>query len=106
MATVLTRDQATVKPDGSISLPQRIRESGALKAGDILSLWWLPPDEIILRKVPPDAAHDDAEFATAMDEFRDSLAAVGYDTPEKINKLVREVKREQAQEWMQRPPSE
>lgn len=106
MATVLTRDQATIKPDGSISLPQHIRESGALKVGDILSLWWLPPDEIILRKVPPATESDDAEFATAMDEFRDSLATAGYDTPEKISKLVREVKQEQAQEWMERPPSE
>jgi bifunctional DNA-binding transcriptional regulator/antitoxin component of YhaV-PrlF toxin-antitoxin module len=106
MATVLTRDQATIKPDGSISLPQRIRESGALKVGDTLSLWWLPPDEIILRKVPPGTERDDAEFATAMDGFRDSLAAAGYDTPEKINKLVREAKQEQAQEWILRPPSE
>jgi hypothetical protein len=56
--------------------------------------------------VPPGTERDDAEFATAMDGFRDSLAAAGYDTPEKINKLVREVKQEQAQEWILRPPSE
>ncbi len=104
MATVPVHDQVTVEPDGSISLPERIRESGALKAGDTLAVWWLPPDQIILRKMTTDKETD--EFADAMDEFRAGLASAGYDTTEKINALVRKVKEEQAHEWMQHPPSD
>ncbi len=104
MSTGPVRDQVTVEADGSISLPEHIRESGALKAGDRLTVWWLPPDEIVLRKVTPEADRD--EFASAMEEFRTDLASAGYDTKEKINRLVRQIKEEQAREWMQRGPSE
>ncbi len=103
MVTVLSRDRTTIAPDGSITLPQHIREAGLLKAGETLAVWWLPPDQIILRKV---TATDEAEFAKAMDEFRTGLASTGYDTEEKVNLLIRQIKEEQAQEWTsQRPQS-
>ena len=104
MSTVLMRDQVTVRSDGSISLPEHIRAAGVL-AGDTLAVWWLPPDEIILRKLKPGAEYKQ-EFDNAMAEFRVALASAGYDTQEKINTLVRQIKEEQAREWTQSTPSE
>jgi len=99
MATVLVRERATVEQDGSVKLPERVRKMGSFQAGDELAIWWLPPDEIVMRKVQE---QNEEEFAQAMREFGSALRSAGYDTGEKIIELVREVKRVQAREWFEK----
>lgn len=99
MAMVLIRERATVEQDGSVKLPERVRKMGRFQVGDELAIWWLPPDEIVMRKVQE---QNEEEFAQAMREFGSALRAAGYDTDEKIIELVREVKREQVREWFEK----
>jgi bifunctional DNA-binding transcriptional regulator/antitoxin component of YhaV-PrlF toxin-antitoxin module len=99
MATVLIHEKTTVGGDGSISLPAHILEASGFQAGDALAVWWIPPDQIILRKL--EAVQSPEAFDRAMDEFREALRSAGYDTDEKVIELVRETKREQAREWFE-----
>ena len=99
MATVLMHEKSTIGSDGSISLPAHILEASGFQAGDALAVWWIPPDQIILRKL--EAVQSPEAFDRAMDEFGEALRAAGYDTDEKVIELVREVKREQTQEWFE-----
>jgi hypothetical protein len=39
------------------------------------------------------------QFETEMDEFRQHLASLGYNSKEEIIELVRQTKREQVREW-------
>ena len=96
MATTLVRERVTIEKDGSVRLPERVRKMGGFRTGDELTIWWLPPDEIVMRKLREE---DEEEFAAAMQGFGAALEAAGYDTDEKIVELVCEVKREQVQEW-------
>lgn len=97
MVIVLMHEKTTVGSDGSISLPDHILEASGFQAGDALAVWWIPPDQIILRKL--EAVQSLEAFDRAMDEFGEALRAAGYDTDEKVIELVREIKREQAQDW-------
>jgi bifunctional DNA-binding transcriptional regulator/antitoxin component of YhaV-PrlF toxin-antitoxin module len=99
MTTVLMHEKTTVGSDGSISLPAHILEAGRFRTGDALAVWWIPPDQIILRKL--EAVQSPEAFDRAMDEFGEALRAAGFDTDEKVIELVREIKREQAQEWLE-----
>jgi len=96
MATILMHEKTIVGSDGSISLPAHILEASGFQEGDALAVWWIPPDQIILRKLESPEAFDQA-----MDEFGEALRAAGYDTDEKVIELVREIKREQVQEWLE-----
>jgi hypothetical protein len=64
------------------------------RRGCVLAVWWIPPDQIILRKL--EAVQSLEAFDRTMDEFGEALRAAGYDTDEKVIELVREIKREQA----------
>ena len=97
MVTVLMHEKTTVGSDGSISLPAHILEASGFQAGDALAVWWIPPNQIILRKL--EIVQSSEAFDRATNEFGEALRTAGYDTDEKVIELVREIKREQAQEW-------
>jgi bifunctional DNA-binding transcriptional regulator/antitoxin component of YhaV-PrlF toxin-antitoxin module len=99
MTTVVMREKTTVGSDGSISLPAHILEAGRFQTGDALAVWWIPPDQIILRKL--EAVQSPEAFDWAMDEFGKALRGAGFDTDEKVIELVREIKREQTQEYLE-----
>jgi bifunctional DNA-binding transcriptional regulator/antitoxin component of YhaV-PrlF toxin-antitoxin module len=99
MTMVLIHEQTTVGSDGTISLPTHILEASGFQAGDALAVWWIPPDQIILRKL--EAVQSPEAFDRAMNEFGKALRTAGYDTDEEVIELVREIKREQAQEWFE-----
>ena len=97
MVTTLVYDNVLVESEGNVNLPRRILQAGGLETGDALVAWWLPPDQIILRKL---SSLTDGEFNRAMDEFSSALDGAGYDTRDKVTELVQEVKREQAREML------
>ncbi len=96
MPWVAQQEKAIIEEDGSVLLPEWLRTAGGFEAGDELQIWWLPPDQIVARRVPH---WDEQALNEAMREFREALQTAGYDTEDEIVQLVREVKRDQAQEW-------
>jgi hypothetical protein len=88
-------EHVIVHDDGSISLSEQLRHLAGIDAGDELLIRWLPPDEIIMRKRN---VVTETEFEQAMSEFAQQLRDSGYDSKDKIVKLIREVKLEQAED--------
>ncbi len=85
-ATLSIHQTATVQPGGVIILRQP-----QFSPGTQVEVFIMPArDEL--------AALSDEEFSAGFDQ---ALAEAGYDTVEKIVELVREVKREQADELAQ-----
>jgi bifunctional DNA-binding transcriptional regulator/antitoxin component of YhaV-PrlF toxin-antitoxin module len=93
-------NKAIVAENGTITLPEQVRQTAGFVAGDELLLVWLPPDTLILRKLSEVVA-DDETFAAAMREFDQALQSAGYETDEDVLRLVQEVKQEQISEWTQ-----
>ena len=88
-------DRTVIGPDGVIRLPHALRQAAGLKPGDQLRVIWIPPDELLMRKM---GLLTDEEFEREMTTFHAALQAEGYDTHERIVALVEDVKREQMQE--------
>jgi bifunctional DNA-binding transcriptional regulator/antitoxin component of YhaV-PrlF toxin-antitoxin module len=75
------------------------RQRIGFNPGDELWVIWSSPGMLIVRKLS-DIAADDELFRAEMGEFQQALQLAGYETREDIIKLVREVKAEQAEEWL------
>jgi bifunctional DNA-binding transcriptional regulator/antitoxin component of YhaV-PrlF toxin-antitoxin module len=90
-------NKAVIAENGTISLPEQVRQTAGFVPGDELLLVWLPPDTLILRKLSEIVA-DDEVFTAAMREFDQALESAGYETDEDVLRLVQEVKQEQISE--------
>jgi bifunctional DNA-binding transcriptional regulator/antitoxin component of YhaV-PrlF toxin-antitoxin module len=84
--------------NGTIALPEQIRQSAGFEPGDELWVIWSPPGTLVMRKLS-DIATDDEAFRTEMRAFDQALKSVGYRTSEDIIQLMREIKTEQVTEW-------
>ena len=86
-----------LREEGQIILPQGVLEHSRLGIGDLLFVVELSEDTIVLKKLDPSK--------TALDMLQElgvALRAAGYDTREKVDQLVNEIKREVTDEWLAR----
>lgn len=97
MTTTASPYKLTVADNGTITLPEAIRQRAGLASGDELILVWVPPDTLIIRKISEVAADDDL-FEIAMREFDQALRLAGYESADDVINLTREIKAEQISE--------
>ncbi len=86
---------AVLEQDGKVSLPPGVIEDIHLATGDWLFVTELSEDSIVLKKLDPSKSAFDM-----LEELGQALRAAGYDTREKIDQLVDEVKLEVTEEWL------
>jgi len=85
----------TLDPGGMVMLPREVLKTSRLGTGDLLFVVELSEDTIVLKKL------DETKSALDMlQELGVALGAAGYDTREKVDQLVNEVKREVTEEWL------
>ncbi len=86
---------AVLESDGKVSLPPGVIEDIHLVKGDLLFVSELSADSIVLKKIDPSKSAIDM-----LEELGAALRAAGYDTREKVDQLVDEVKLEVTEEWL------
>jgi bifunctional DNA-binding transcriptional regulator/antitoxin component of YhaV-PrlF toxin-antitoxin module len=84
-------------PEGNVTLPRQVLEHSQFGVGDRIFVTDLSDDAIVLKKLDPNKTVFDM-----LTELGEALRAAGYDTPEKVDALVDEVKLEVTEEWLAR----
>ena len=90
----IIEDAVKVGERGQITLPIEIRRKENIKKGDILIVKDIG-GSVNIRKANPEMTLDEV-----MNKLGKALRESGYDTREKVEKLMKEVKREVADEWL------
>ena len=85
----------TLDPEGKVTLPNAMLKASHLDTGDHLFVIELSNDTIVLKKL--DATKNARDL---LNELGAALRAAGYDTREKVDQLVDEIKREVTEEWL------
>ena len=95
MAAILERT-VVLDSKGRISIPKEIRDQVGLTSGAQLGISSLAGLVILYRE------DKDLEAFDVFARFGQLLREKGYDTSEKIDRLVNEIKRETTEDWLHR----
>jgi AbrB family looped-hinge helix DNA binding protein len=95
MATILERS-VVLDSEGRISIPKEIRDQVGLASGAQLGISSLAGLIILYR------GDKDLDAFDVFARFGQLLREEGYDTSEKIDRLVKEIKRETTEDWLRR----
>lgn len=85
--------QITIETDGHINLSTRVLDLAGVHAGDQLAVYSVAPGIIQLRKVAPLI---DLDVNAIKQRLRAALIASGYESREKIVRMLREIRQEMA----------
>jgi bifunctional DNA-binding transcriptional regulator/antitoxin component of YhaV-PrlF toxin-antitoxin module len=96
MSTKLVEDHITVLDvGGRVVIPPHVLDQSHLEAGDIISIMSVADEVVVIRK-----ASSSKSALEMLKELGTALREAGYDTQEKIDHLVDEVKLEVTNEWL------
>jgi len=85
----------TLDEEGKVTFPRQVLDSQHWQGGDKLFVLQVAEDSIVLKRLDPNKSVFDM-----LEELGVALRKAGYDTPEKVDQLVNEVKREVSEEWL------
>ena len=85
----------TLDAEGKVTFPRQVLERHQWQGGDKLFVMQVSEDSIVLKRLDPNKTVFDM-----LKELGVALREAGYDTVEKVDALVDEIKLEVTEEWL------